>query len=353
MRMTDPRLSTHGFWTRGFLVLGSLGVLFGVAEVVLRVFAPVRWMGQYHADWSEDLDETLLQPSEVPGLAYELVPGLELERWGDRVRINESGMRDGPTIENLPESIVRIAALGDEVTFGRLVGQNYAYPTVLENVLNGAELTPGCEFEVLNMGVSGYGIADAVRVLEHKCLRYDPDMILIGYRLDDPESDELQPMKIKLNGVPWWKHFHVARLWNQSSLERAVERNGDGDYFEYLHTENGKGWEKVLESFDLVRRMAHRANGEEIPVLLMLIPSFRDFSDWEQYSYSDLHERLAGEARQRGFDVLDLAKSFARRGGDPAELTEAADLPNVEGHRRIAVELMARLVHTYPCIGVR
>ena len=59
------------------------------------------------------------------------------------------------------------------------------------------------------------------------------------------------------------------------------------------------------------------------------------------------------ELRQRGFDVLDLAKSFARRGGDPAELTEAADLPNVEGHRRIAVELMARLVHTYPCIGVR
>lgn len=317
------------------------------------MFAPVRWVGQYHADWNEDLDEELLQPSRVPGLAYELVPGLQIERWGGEVRINDAGLRDAPTFENMPESVVRIAALGDEVTFGRLIEQRLTYPEVLEAILNGAELTPGCEFEVLNMGVSGYGVADAVRVLEHKGLRYDPDVILLAYRLDDPESDNLQPMKLKMNGVPWWKHFHIGRWWSQSSLERAVDNEGDGDYFEYLHTEGDEGWSKVLESFELVKRMAHNSRGDEIPVILMLIPSFRDIESWEDYPYAELHSRLNREGRLRGFDVLDLAAEFALWDVAPKELTDQADLPNVEGHRRIAIAIRARLMRSFPCLNSR
>ena len=186
------------------------------------------------------------------------------------------GMRGGEPVENLPESVVRILTLGDEATFGRLVGQSESFPAVLDRVLNGVEFTPGCEFEVLNMGVPGYSVADSATLLQHRGLGFDPDVILLTYRLDDPESDELQPMKLRVNGVPIWKRFHLGRFLNQRRLSRAVAEGGGGDYYEYLHSPGGEGWGRVQQSFELIRRIARRTSGQQIPVILTLVPALRD-----------------------------------------------------------------------------
>ena len=166
----------------------------------------------------------------------------------------------------------------------------------------------------------------------------------------DAESEDLQPMKLKLNGVPWWKHFHVARMWSQSSLERAVRRSGEGDYYEYLHKEGNPGWSRVLESFDRIRRLAHHVDGGQIPVILMLVPSFRGVANWEDYPYSDLNERLTREGVLRGFTVLDLRRVFERHGITPSSLHEESNLPNEEGQRQIAVAVLKRLVGLYSCL---
>ncbi len=353
MRLTDPRLPSHGLLTRGFLILGSVGLLLGALEVVLRFAAPVRWEGPYHADLGDKVDRAFLQHSSVPGLAYELVPGLDVECWGDRVQINEQGMRDSDPFESLSDSVTCVLALGDEATFGRLVGQANTYPSVLEGLLNGQGLTPGCEFELLNLGVSGYGVADSARVLQYRGLAYDPDLILLTYRLDDPESDSQHPMKLRLNGVPWWQHFHLGRLLRQNSLESAVDEAGDGDYFEYLHSEGSPGWERVQSSFELVSRLAHHANGDPIPVVLILVPSLRGFHEWADYPYADLHARLAKAAMQNGFEVLDLRVDFERFGHERATLTGRSGLPNAEGHRQIALATRRALAELFPCLAGR
>lgn len=350
MRLADPRLSSYGLTTRGLLLLGSLGVIFGALELAIRVISPVRWEGPYHAGLGDEVEEGLLQRSSVPGLAYELVPSVRVECWGDRVQINHCGMRGAEPVENLPDSAVRILALGDDATFGRFVGQERTFPRVLGQILNGTEFTPGCEFEVLNMGVSGYGIEDALQVFQYRGLGLDPDLVILTYRLDDPESDDLQPMKMRLNGVPWWKHFHLGRMLSQRSLIKAVEERGAGDYFEYLHSEGSPGWNRVKKSFALLRRLAHRSDGEELPVLILLLPAMQGVAKWDQYPYGDLHERLTSLAKENRFKVLDLRVPFEQAGKTPGELSDRANLPNGEGHRLIALAVFRQLTNVYPCL---
>lgn len=350
MRLSDLRLSSYGLTTRGLLLLGSLGVLFGAVEIALRVVSPVRWEGPFHASLGDQVEEELLQRSSVPGLAYELVPGSSVECWGDEVHINHCGMRGVEPVQNLPDSAVRILALGDDATFGRMVGQERAFPRVLGQILNGTEFTPGCEFEVLNMGVSGYGIEDSLRVLQYRGLGLDPDLIMLTYRLDDPESDDLQPMKMRLNGVPWWKHFHLGRMLSHRSLMNAVEERGNGDYFEYLHSTGSPGWKRVQDSFALLRRLAHSADGVELPVYILLLPSMQGVAKWEHYPYGDLHERLTHLAAEYRFEVLDLRGPFEEAGKQPVDLTDRADLPNAEGHRQMAIAALRKLTDLYPCL---
>jgi len=350
MRLSDLRLSSYGLTTRGLLLLGSLGVIFGALELAIRVVSPVRWEGPYHAGLGDEVEEDLLQRSAVPGLAYELIPGSSVACWGDRIQINQSGMRGADPVENLPDSAVRILALGDDATFGRLVGQDRAFPLVLGQILNGTEYTPGCEFEVLNMGVSGYGIEDALLVFQYRGLALDPDLVVLSYRLDDPESDDLQPMKMRLNGVPWWKHFHLGRMLSQRSLKKAVEERGDGDYFEYLHSEGSPGWKRVKNSFGLLRRLAHRSDGEELPVCIVLMPSLQGVAKWEHYPYSELHDRVSRLAKENRFEVLDLRGPFEQAGKMPGDLTDRANLPNEEGHRLIALAMLRKLADLYPCL---
>ena len=89
MRLTDFRLSSHAPLTRVALILFAIGVLLAILELCVRVVAPVPWAGQYHADWGDDVDESLLRRSALPGLAYELIPNLEIECWGDQVLTNQ------------------------------------------------------------------------------------------------------------------------------------------------------------------------------------------------------------------------------------------------------------------------
>jgi len=353
MRFSDLRFSSYSLLTRGLLVLASLSMVLGFVEVVLRVVAPVRWEGPYHADLGDAVEEGLLQRSAIPGLAYELVPGMTAECWGGEVRVNQKGMRSSEHFEHLSESAVRILTLGDEATFGRLVDQERAYPSVLGRLLNGDEFKPGCEFEVLNMGVSGYGVADAASVLQYRGLGLNPDLILVSYSLDDPEGDDLQPMKLRLNGVPWWQHFHLGRLLSQRKLEKAVQREAAGDYFEYLHSEGSPGWQRVQDSFALLKRLAHRANGEQVPVMIVLVPDLRGLAAWDHYAYGALHARLSELGQEHHIEVLDLRKEFELVGAVPGELVGESGMLDAKGYRLMANAIFRHLEISYPCLARR
>jgi hypothetical protein len=71
----------------------------------------------------------------------------------------------------------RIVALGDSFTFGEGVGDEEAFPHLLQGLLPGAE--------VINLGVHGYGHDQMLLRFRAEGRRYEPDLVLLGFFADD------------------------------------------------------------------------------------------------------------------------------------------------------------------------
>lgn len=75
-----------------------------------------------------------------------------------------------------PAETFRIVTLGDSFTFGVNVNTQDNYPSVLESILN-TECS-SVNFQVLNLGVSGYDFHYAAHRLKERGLKYNPDLVV-------------------------------------------------------------------------------------------------------------------------------------------------------------------------------
>ena len=131
------------------------------------------------------------KPSNNPIIGSELKPNVEEKFDGypiklprvTTVKINSDGFRDKEySIEKLNNTF-RIIVLGDSITFGWGVENNETFSEILEDKLN--SLNNGINYEVLNFGVHGYNTLQEVELLKEKGLKYKPDMVIVGYYMND------------------------------------------------------------------------------------------------------------------------------------------------------------------------
>jgi len=128
--------------------------------------------------------------SENPVLDYELCPNFEqiFDGFGTcipstMIKINSYGFRDYEYPINKPDNSFRIVVLGDSYTFGWGIELNETYSKVLERLLN--ERDNDLKYEVLNFGVPGYNAAEKVEMLKYSAMKFDPDLIIFQYLIDD------------------------------------------------------------------------------------------------------------------------------------------------------------------------
>ena len=114
--------------------------------------------------------------AENPEIGYELLPLA--------MGANRDGLRERERSVDKPEGVVRVLALGDSVAYGWGVERDQAWPGALERLLNQGRPGPG-RFEVLNLGVPGYGIGQIVERFREKGIKYRPDLVVYGFWLDD------------------------------------------------------------------------------------------------------------------------------------------------------------------------
>ena len=291
---------------RGALTLSLASLLLSLAllETGLRLGRPVASMAPPEA--ADDPWRTLLhRRSPIPGLAYELVPGARSFAQGAVIETNSLGMRDAEPLDAATPGLTRIAALGDSFTFGFGVPAESTYPEVLERLLTASGREQGRRFEVLNMGVGGYSTPDEELVLRYKALDLAPKLVLVGYFLNDPEIDPIQPLQAYFHPVKWWQHSHLLRLL--AATRRLGENGAAGpDYFYALHDPAGRKWKSVEAAF---ARMHADAAPRDVPVVVVIIPE-PPLGGWDRYAYDDLHLQIAAAARSAGLDVLDLLPRF-------------------------------------------
>jgi lysophospholipase L1-like esterase len=152
---------------------------------------------------------------------------------GGPVRINSMGLRGGDFSMRPAEGVTRILAFGDSFIFGVLLGENHLFVRHLETLLGSSS---GQEYEVVNMGVSGYSTDQQLILYREFGRRLAPDLVIhvvcendIGanarpfvydryykpYFLLDDEG------KLVLDGVPVPK----LSVWQKGKLELAHRSN--------------------------------------------------------------------------------------------------------------------------------
>lgn len=105
-------------------------------------------------------------------------------RW--RFTTNSQGFRNYVDFEyDKAPGVFRVVSLGDSHTQGYEVRQDFTFSAVMERYLRRA----GFNAEVLNTGVSGFGTAEQLVLLEQEMVKYRPDVVVLGFFANDLEDN--------------------------------------------------------------------------------------------------------------------------------------------------------------------
>ncbi|HEX7614612.1 MAG TPA: GDSL-type esterase/lipase family protein [Thermoanaerobaculia bacterium] len=169
-------IASKEFRRNAALTLAALAVSVAGVEAGLRLLFP------------QPLAERYAAPREGgplvnidPELGWTLRPNIaglrSDEPWQASVRTNALGFRDDEHAGK-DSGIIRVAVLGDSFVFGSGVGQGEVLTQRLA-----ARLGPS--FEVVNLGVPGYGTDQALLTLRRWGPRLSPDVVLVGFFWND------------------------------------------------------------------------------------------------------------------------------------------------------------------------
>ena len=318
------------------LMLSAFSLLIALifAELFLHFVHPIEYRRPPRPLPDDVWHELLHRPSSVPGLAYELVPNRQKYSHGAIIRTNSFGMRDEePRMED-GDSLHRIVVIGDSNTFGFGIPGEDVYPKVLEKLLN--EKIQDGQFEVLNLGVGGYSTRDEALVLEYKGIRWNPELVVIGYVLNDPEIDPIQPLHTYYQEPRWWQYLNVSRLVARSKNSLEIKVLGEGDYIKYLHAHHQK-WQSVVEGLEKIGTLGQK---RKIPILLLIFPMTG--KSWTVYPYRNLHQQVANIAKEKDLKVLDLYDYFSQFHPEELMVAPRDAHPSKFGH-----ELTARAIYQW------
>jgi hypothetical protein len=318
--------------SRLLVLSASLLLSFGLIEVYLRVFPPVAHLRPPMT--TEAWREVAHQRSSIPGLDYELRPNVEGFAAETPIRTNHFGMRDRELTIERPESTIRIAVLGDSFTFGMGVAADAPYPKALERLLNESRRDESCRFEALNFGVSGYSTKDEAALLEHRVIGWDPDLVVVGYVLNDPEDEPVDPLHWYYADHAWWQRSYALHFFSSVRRIWGIRVLAGRDYTRWLHVDSAK-WDGVVGAFQDIERVADE-NG--IEVVLTIFPIF-PWERWQDYRYADLHVQVAGAAEGAGLHVIDLHPVYLEYPPADLRVSEQDNHPN-----RVAHDLAGRAI---------
>ena len=126
------------------------------------------------------------------------------------IALNTDGFREREfPLTPKPAGTFRVVCLGDSWTFGANVGDAETYPRQLEARLR--ERFPEREVEVLNLGVLGYSSFQGLRVMERHGVGLEPDLVVIGYGMNDASVAGYRDRDVTGPWSPTWPERMAAR----------------------------------------------------------------------------------------------------------------------------------------------
>ena len=300
-----------------------------------------------------------------PGAGYTLVkPGSHYEWQGIPVDINSHGLRGPETTYEKPPNMFRILNLGDSVVMGWGTREEDTYGRQLEQLLN-AQGGADRRYEVINAGVPGWNLENALAYLQAEGLKYEPDLILLDLTTANDikgksallADNQPAPIKWLRANTYLWPFLTVQLRWMEARAQGreridVIDPPTNPDKYFPLDPE-AEQWTEVWNWVLAIHRLARANNARFVLVLFPL-----EFQVLDE-SYSTLpQELLTAQAAEADIPVLDLLPAFRQacreKPGGACQLEDRylfADVwmhPSAYGHKLTAAEIEAVLAGMLP-----
>jgi lysophospholipase L1-like esterase len=353
-----PALSKRAaIWQNIALAIIAPLLLLGLLEGTAYVWERRQATGLYA--WELVASRRLVwEKHPEPGAGYTLMkPSSHYEWRGIPVDINAHGLRGPETTYDKPPGTFRILNLGDSVAMGWGVRVEDTYGQRLESLLN-KDGSGDRSFEVINAGVPGWNLENALAYLQAEGLKYEPDLILLDLTVANDINGESallergQPAAIewlRANTHSWpfltiQMRWLLARAEGQERIDVIDPPTNAAKYFPLDPA--AERWTKIWNDVLAIKR---QAGENDIPMVLILFPL--EFQVLDE-SYATLAQEIL-TTRAAGADIpaLDLLPAFreacGEKPGGACQLEDRylfADVwmhPSAYGHEVTAAELEA------------
>jgi hypothetical protein len=335
-------------------IIGPL-LLIGLLEGLAYIWERTQANGPYA--WELVASRRLVwEQHPEPGAGYTLMkPGSHYKWQGIPVAVNSHGLRGPETPYEKPSNTFRILNLGDSIAMGWGAREEDTYGRQLEQLLN-EHSTGDRHYEVINAGVPGWNLENALAYLQAEGLKYEPDLILLDLTIvNDIYGRNALLAQNRPASIEWlrantyfWPFLTVQLRWMEARAEgreriEAIDPPSRPESYFPLEPE-AERWTEVWNSVLAIHRLALE---NKVQFGLILFPLEFQVLD-EKYSTLP-QELLTAKAAEAGIPVLDLLPTFQEacreKPGGACQLEDRylfADVwmhPSAYGHELTAVEL--------------
>ena len=248
---------------------------------------------------------------------------------------NKAGFRGPDRMVKKHPVLFRAVLMGDSVTMGSGVINEENYASLLQHSFDASAMLPKRKFQVLNIGLAGLNTVWAVARLKKLGLKYDPDLIVYGYTLNDIEGKAYRSTMVPrytnpflfANSNLYLVRYLAPRFYSMlATIARPVGSYSyelDDNYFR-----NPEAWGRVEASLDELASIA-----EKRKICVVMLIHTRLVSLGVLHPFTE-HYAVAAEAgRKRGFYVSESFRYHKGLKGDDLWLRPWDQHPNAQGHR--------------------
>jgi hypothetical protein len=228
-----------------------------------------------------------------------------------RVDYNPQGFRDREFRPKEP-GVFRIVVVGDSYTYGHGLPEGLSWPRQLESLLR--RRLPERRIEVYNCGYHGENLNALVRVMKSALRDWEPDLLIYGYFLNDPQHDSvIRPDVNNMMELDWQyvtsgpgflslgeRRIHTLRSLALGDRILRMRRMAAATVNDYKATHEGQSWDLAVRQILDVKAAADGRGCRFLVVALPLIWRIHD-----GYPFGPIHAKLGALAAEHHIEFVD------------------------------------------------
>ena len=221
---------------------------------------------------------------------------------------NSRGYRDRERTVARPPGVRRVVSLGDSFAWGASVEFEDAYPQRLERGLSRRRREA---WEVVNLALPGMNTVDHAAQLAGEGMAYGPDVVLVGYVLNDSEDSQAAEAR---RAVDWSQPPHAPGPLDRSALFRMIrgrlwataENRRRVSGYKSMYADDAPGWVAARKA---LKTMGALCRERGVPLVVAIFPLFGNPLG-DDYPFAGIHAKVAEAAGEAGARVVDLLPAY-------------------------------------------